>query len=66
MIGKLLAAFIGNRIDRRDGKGGLKGAIMGVAIERIVRRLGPVGWLLVGIVMLWRLIFGRRRRTRYR
>lgn len=65
MIGKLLAAFIGNRIDREDGKGGLKGALIGVAAERLIRRMGPVGWLLAALFLVirfvWRLIFPKRK-----
>jgi len=65
MIGKLLAAFIGNRIDREDGKGGLKGALIGVAAERLIRRMGPVGWLLAALFLMirfvWRLIFPKRK-----
>lgn len=48
MIGKLLGAFIGRRIDRSDGKGGMKGALMGAAAAGIVRRAGPLGLLLGG------------------
>lgn len=48
MFGKLLGAYIGNRIDRRDGKGGAKGALMGAAAAGIIRRVGPLGLLLGG------------------
>jgi hypothetical protein len=65
VIRSLLAAFIGNRIDRRDGRGGIKGALFGVATDRVVRRGGPFGWLLLGILGIWRLFFRRRTRTRY-
>ena len=62
MFAKLLAMFIGNRIDRSDGRGGVKGALFGLAAERAMRgRLGPVGWLMIGIVALWKLVFGRRK-----
>lgn len=65
MIGKLLAAFIGNRIDRSDGKGGAKGALIGLGVERLVRRMGPVGWILVALFLVlrfvWRLIFPKRK-----
>lgn len=69
MFGKLLAMFIGNRIDRRDGKGGVKGALLGLATARMAQgRLGPVGWLGVGVIALWQLFFKRRTKvvTRYR
>jgi hypothetical protein len=65
MIGKLLAAFIGNRIDREDGKGGLKGALIGVAAERLIQRMGPAGWVLAALFLVirfvWRLIFPKRK-----
>jgi len=48
MFSKLLGAYIGNRIDRRDGKGGAKGALMGAAAASIIRRAGPFGLLLGG------------------
>ena len=48
MIGKLVGALVGREIDRRDGKGGAKGALMGVAAVGVMRRLGPLGLLLGG------------------
>jgi len=48
MFGKLLGAFIGHKIDRRDGRGGVKGAVMGAAAAGIIRRAGPIGLLLGG------------------
>lgn len=64
MIRSILAALIGNRIDRRDGRGGVKGALAGVAVDRVARRGGRFGWLLLGILSVWRLFFRRRTRTR--
>lgn len=70
MFRKLIAAFIGNRIDREDGKGGVKGAMIGLAVERLLARMGPIGWVLAGIYLVvhysfkllrW-LIFGSRKR----
>jgi len=48
MIGKLIAALIGREIDRRDGKGGAKGAMIGAAAPAIIKRLGSVGLVLGG------------------
>ena len=48
MIGKLLAAFIGSKIDRRDGQGGVKGAVLGAVAAGAIRRAGPLGLLLGG------------------
>jgi hypothetical protein len=48
MIGKIVGALIGREIDRRDGQGGLKGAVIGAASASLLRRLGPVGLVLGG------------------
>ncbi|RIA37732.1 hypothetical protein DFR49_3620 [Hephaestia caeni] len=48
MIGKLIGALVGREIDRRDGKGGLKGAAIGAVAVGAMRRLGPLGLALGG------------------
>jgi len=48
MIGKLISALIGREIDRRDGKGGFKGAVIGAAAPAVIRRLGSLGLVLGG------------------
>jgi len=48
MIGKLIAGAIGRRIDRSDGRGGLKGAAIGVVTASVLRRMGPIGLALGG------------------
>jgi hypothetical protein len=48
MIGRAIAAYIGNRIDRRDGKGGALGAIAGLAAWGIARRAVPAAIVLGG------------------
>ncbi len=48
MFGKIVGALIGREIDRRDGSGGAKGAILGMAAVGAMRRLGPLGLLLGG------------------
>jgi hypothetical protein len=60
MIGKLITAFIGREIDRRDGKGGLKGAVIGAAAPAIVRRLGSIG-LVLGSAYLAKKAWDRRK-----
>lgn len=52
MIGKLLGAYVGREIDRRDGKGGLKGAVLGAAAAGGLRRLGPIGLALGGLYVV--------------
>lgn len=48
MIGKIVGALIGREIDRRDGEGGIKGAMLGAAGASLIRRMGPVGLVLGG------------------
>lgn len=48
MIGKVIGALVGREIDRRDGQGGLKGALIGAAAAGGLRRLGPLGLVLGG------------------
>jgi hypothetical protein len=62
MLGKLLGAFIGSRIDRRDGEGGVKGAMLGAATAGVLRRLGPIGLAIGGVVVAKRLLSKRRTR----
>ena len=48
MIGRIIGAMVGREIDRRDGRGGMKGMLMGAAVAGGMRRLGPLGLLLGG------------------
>lgn len=48
MIRSILGALVGREIDRSDGKGGAKGALVGLVATRIVSRMGPLGLLLGG------------------
>ncbi len=44
MIGKIIAAIAGQRLSRHAvGLGGPGGALLGVGVATIVRRLGPAG-----------------------
>ena len=62
MIGKILGAVIGNRIDRSDGRGGLKGAAMGVVAASALRRIGPLGLALGGAYVVKKAMDRRRAR----
>lgn len=62
MIGKLISAAIGRRIDRSDGQGGLKGAALGYFAPRLIRRLGTPGLVAAGGYGLYRLYSDRRKR----
>lgn len=46
MIGDAIAGWIGNRIDRRDGKGGTLGAIAGVLTWKAAKRIVPAAIVL--------------------
>lgn len=63
MIGKLMGALIGRRIDRRDGEGGMKGALMGAAAAGLLRRAGPLG-LLAGGAWIAKKAFDKRQADR--
>ena len=63
MIGKVIGALVGREIDRRDGRGGLKGAVIGAAAAGAMRRLGPFG-LILGGAYVAKKAFDRRRTAR--
>jgi hypothetical protein len=46
MIGDAIAGWIGNKIDRRDGKGGALGAIAGVLTWKATKRIVPAALVL--------------------
>lgn len=62
MIGKIIGALVGREIDRRDGQGGMKGALFGAMAAGGLRRLGPLG-LLLGGAYVAKKAFDRRRTT---
>lgn len=64
MIRGVLGAIIGSRIDRRDGKGGIKGAAMGYVAQRAISRMGLPGLLLAGGYGLYRMRADRRNRRK--
>ncbi len=48
MIGRIIGALVGREMDRRDGSGGAKGALLGMAAAGALRRMGPLGMILGG------------------
>ncbi len=48
MIRTIIGALLGRELDRRDGSGGAKGALVGALATRAVTRMGPLGMLLGG------------------
>lgn len=51
MIGDLIAAGIGRDIDERDGEGGTLGAIAGVAVWQVAKRVIPVAIVIGGAAL---------------
>jgi hypothetical protein len=64
MMRGILGAIVGNQLDRRDGKGGVKGAVMGYAAQRAIARMGVPGLLLAGGYGLWKMRAERRRQRK--
>ena len=60
MFGKIVGALVGREIDRRDGRGGMKGALFGAMAAGALRRLGPLG-LLAGGAYVAKKAYDRRR-----
>ncbi|AJP70645.1 hypothetical protein [Sphingomonas hengshuiensis] len=64
MIRGIVGALIGSRINRGQGGGGAKGAVMGYAAQRVIRRMGTPGLVLAGGYGLWRYASDRRKQRR--
>jgi hypothetical protein len=60
MIGKVIGALVGRELDRRDGRGGMKGALLGAATVGMMRRMGPLG-LMLGTAYIAKKAIDRRR-----
>jgi hypothetical protein len=63
MIGRIVGALVGREIDRRDGAGGAKGALLGALAVGGMRRMGPLG-LVLGGGYLAKKALDRRRASR--
>ena len=48
MIRNIVGALVGREIDRRDGRGGLGGTLLGMGAMRVLSRMGPLGMLIGG------------------
>jgi len=64
MLGKIIGAVVGNRIDRSDGKGGVKGAVLGAATAGLLRRTGPLGLAALGGVYVAKKLYDRKKAKR--
>lgn len=60
MLRSLIGALVGKEIDQRDGRGGLKGAAIGMIAARAVTRTGPLGLLLGGGYVAKKMLDRRR------
>ena len=63
MIRSIIGALVGREIDRRDGRGGLKGAAIGLIAARALSRAGPLG-LALGGAYIAKKAYDRRRSSR--
>ena len=63
MIRTIIGALVGSELDRRDGRGGLKGAAIGALAARAVTRTGPFG-LLLGGGYVAKKMYDRRKASR--
>lgn len=63
MIKTILGALVGREIDRRDGEGGITGALVGALATRAVTRMGPLG-LALGGAYVAKKAYDRRKATR--
>ncbi|WP_157216741.1 hypothetical protein [Flavisphingomonas formosensis] len=61
MIGKILGALAGRKIDRRDGGSGITGALIGAAVAGLARRAAmPIGLAMGGGYLAKKMIDKRR------
>lgn len=63
MLRSIIGALVGKEIDQRDGRGGLKGAAIGMLAARAATRTGPLG-LLLGGGYVAKKMYDRRKASR--
>ena len=63
MIRTIIGALLGRELDRRDGRGGVGGAMVGALETRAVTRMGPLGMALGGAYVA-KKAYDRHRATR--
>ncbi len=59
MIGDFIAAAIGRDIDRRDGEGGVLGALAGVVTWKVAKRVVPAVIVLGGAALAARYVVNK-------
>ena len=60
MIGRIIGALVGRELDRRDGRGGVKGVVLGSLAMGGMRRMGPLGMVLGGAYVAKKAMDRRR------
>lgn len=63
MLRSVIGALVGNELDKRNGRGGVGGALLGAVAARAVTRMGPLGMLLGGAYVA-KKAYDRRRGSR--
>lgn len=60
MIGKIIGAVVGDKVARRAGNEGWKGAVVGAAAASVARRSAPLAVLIGGGLVAKKLVDKRR------
>lgn len=60
MLRTVIGALVGSELDRRNGRGGVGGALLGAVAARAVMRSGPLG-LLIGGAYVAKKAYDRRK-----
>ena len=60
MIGRIVGALLGAEIDRKHGRSGVKGALIGTVAAGALRRMGPLGLVLGGAYVAKQALDRRR------
>ena len=63
MIRRAIGALVGAEIDRTHGGSAIKGAVIGAVAAGVLRRMGPLGFVLGGAYVAKKAL-DRRRDTR--
>ncbi|WBH16896.1 hypothetical protein [Sphingomonas radiodurans] len=65
MLRSIIGGLVGKQLNQRGGRGGLKGAAIGMLAARAVTRTGPLG-LVLGGGYLAKKMYDRRKMTKRR
>jgi len=60
MLGRVIGALVGREMGRRNGGGGMKGAVLGSLALGGMRRMGPLGMMLGGAYVAKKAMDRRR------